>query len=98
VYYLPKTTGWGPTFAGRPTALWNPTAQTGDPSFGVRPNGFGFNIAGTADIPLVIEASTDLASRSWVTLQSCTLTNGSIYFSDPQWTNYPSRIYRIRSP
>jgi len=22
VYYLPGTTGWGPTFAGRPTALW----------------------------------------------------------------------------
>jgi hypothetical protein len=22
VYYLPGTTGWGPTYAGRPTALW----------------------------------------------------------------------------
>ena len=26
------------------------------------------------------------------------LTNGSVYFSDPQWTNYPSRFYRLRSP
>jgi hypothetical protein len=26
-----------------------------------------------------------------------TLTNGSIYFSDPQWTNYHNRLYRIRS-
>jgi BspA type Leucine rich repeat region (6 copies) len=24
VYYLPRTTGWGPTFGGRPTALWDP--------------------------------------------------------------------------
>jgi len=22
IYYLPSTTGWGPTFGGRPTALW----------------------------------------------------------------------------
>jgi hypothetical protein len=30
VYYLPGTTGWGPTFGGRPTALWIqvPTIQT----------------------------------------------------------------------
>jgi hypothetical protein len=20
------------------------------------------------------------------------------YFSDPQWTNYPARLYRLRSP
>jgi hypothetical protein len=24
IYYLPGTTGWGKTFDGRPTALWNP--------------------------------------------------------------------------
>ena len=24
VYYLPDATGWGPTFGGRPTMLWNP--------------------------------------------------------------------------
>jgi len=27
-----------------------------------------------------------------------TLTNGSFYFSDPQWANYSGRFYRIRSP
>jgi hypothetical protein len=27
-----------------------------------------------------------------------TLTNGSIYFSDPDWTNHPGRFYRIRFP
>jgi len=98
VYYLSGTTGWGPTFAGRPAVLWNPQIQTNDASFGVRLNGFGFNITGRADIPVVIEACTNLAAWSWVPLQSCTLTNGLVYFGDPQWRNYPNRFYRIRSP
>lgn len=98
VYYLPGTSGWGPTFAGRPTKLWDPQAQTTDESFGLRRNRFGFNIAGAADIPLVVEASNDLGARSWVPLQACTLTNGLIYFSDVHWTNYTGRFYRIRSP
>jgi len=28
VYYLAGTTGWGPTFCGRPALLWNPQAHT----------------------------------------------------------------------
>jgi hypothetical protein len=98
IYYLPGTTGWGPTFTTRPTALWNPQAQISDGSLGVKQNRFGFNVAGTADIPIVIEASTNLASSAWVALQSCTLTNGLLYFSDADWTNYSGRYYRIRSP
>src|SRR5262249_8369329 len=98
VYYLPMTSGWGETFLGRPTKLWNPQAQTTDGSFGVRQNQFGFNIAGTADIPLVVEASAGLAGATWIPLQTCTLTNGLLYFADPQWKNYSARFYRIRSP
>jgi hypothetical protein len=98
VYYLPGTTGWGPTFGDRPAVLWNPQAQTDDASLGVRMNRFGFNIRGTANIPIVVEASLNLAARSWVALQNSTLTNGLMYFGDPQWTNYPGRFYRIRSP
>jgi hypothetical protein len=98
ILYLPGTAGWSATFGGRPTVLWNPKALTRDVNFGVRQNRFGFSIAGTADIPLVIEATTNFASGEWVSLQSSTLTNGSMYFTDPQWTNYPKRFYRIRSP
>jgi hypothetical protein len=97
VYYLPDTTGWTSTFGGRPALLWNPQAQTNDGSFGVRQDQFGFNIIGTTGIPFVVEASTDLAAQSWLPLQSFTLTNGLIYFRDAQWTNYPARLYRIRS-
>jgi len=98
VYYLPGTTGWTSTLGGRPAVLWNPQAQTGDASFGVRTNTFGFNIAaltGTNALPFVVEACVDLAHPVWQAVQ----TNvGSMYFSDPQWTNYPGRFYRLRSP
>ena len=93
-YYLPGTTGWGTTFAGRRAALWNPTAQ----GSGIRTNRFGFTISGTPDIPFVVEASTSLAAPAWTPLQTSTLTNGSIYFSDPAWTSHPTRFYRLRSP
>jgi hypothetical protein len=98
IYYLPGTSGWGPTFAGLPTVLWNPQIRSSDAGFGVQKNGFGFNIAGTAGIPLVIQMTTNLVAGSWVSLQGCTLTNGLIHFSDPQWTSYPSRFYRIQPP
>jgi hypothetical protein len=97
VYYLPGTTGWDTSFGGWPTVLWNPQMQTADNDFGVRTNGFGFNLTGTADIPVVVEASTNWGGV-WTTLFNGTITNGSIYFSDPQWTNYPARYYRFRSP
>jgi hypothetical protein len=98
LYYLPGTTGWGPTVEGRPAVLWNPTVRTNDASFGVRQNRFGFNITGTPDIPIVVEATTNLVAPSWVPSQSGTLTNGVIYFCDSLWTNYLRRFYRIRSP
>jgi hypothetical protein len=97
-YYLPDTTGWSSPFAGLVAALWNPLIQTSDGSFGLSNNQFGFNITGMANIPIVVEASTNLATPLWTPLQSLTLTNGLFYFSDPQWTNYPGRFYRISSP
>jgi len=45
-----------------------------------------------------VEASTNLANPTWIPLATNTLTAGSAYFSDPQWTDYPSRLYRLRWP
>ena len=98
VYFLPGTTGWGTTFGGQPTMLWNPQAQTSGASFGVHANSFGFNIAGTSNLVVVVEATTNLSSPDWQPVQTNTLTTGSVYFSDPDWTNYPGRFYRFRSP
>jgi hypothetical protein len=98
IYYLPGTTGWGTTFAGRPTALWKPQVQTGDASFGVQANQFGFNITWASGMVVVVEAATDLVNPAWVSVGTNTLTSGSSYFSDPEWTNHPARFYRLRSP
>ena len=98
VYYLPETSVWATPFGGLPAVLWNPTVQTTDGSFGVQNNQFGFNIVGTPDIPIAVAACTNPASPNWTALKTCTLTNGSIYFTDPDWTNHPTRFYRIRSP
>jgi len=99
LYYLRGTTGWRAfSYDSRPEVLWNPQMVTGDASFGVKKDGFGFNIAGTPGIPIVVEASATLAGGTWMELQNCTLTNGLVYFSDPQWTNHEAGFYRIRSP
>ena len=100
VYYLPGTRGWGATFGGRPTALLllpNPVILTSSPSFDLQTNGFGFIIFWATNIPVVVEASTTLVNPTWSPISTNTLTNGSSYFSDPQWTNYPARFYRLRS-
>jgi hypothetical protein len=83
-HYLPEPTS-------------NPLIQTGDGSFGIQANQFGFNITGNSNLVVEVEASTNLANSTWTQLQTLTLTNGSTYFSDPQWTNYPARFYRLYS-
>ena len=98
VYYLPETTGWDSMFGGRPAVLWNPQVLASDASFGVRAGQFGFTITGTSGLVILVEASADLANPIWSPVGTNTLTGGSSYFSDPQWTNYPSSFYRLRSP
>jgi hypothetical protein len=99
LYYLPGTTGWGPTLGGKPTVLWNPQAQ----NFGVQTNQLGFDITGSSNLVIVVEASTNLANPVWSPISTNTLntflgTNGTSYFSDPQWASFPGRFYRFRSP
>ena len=97
VYYLPGTTGWEAAFGGLPALLWNPQAHTTGPDPGSN-NGFGFIVTGTPGIPFAVEGSTSLGNPSWATLKRFFLTNGSVYFCDPDSTNYPARFYRLRSP
>jgi hypothetical protein len=98
VYYLPSATGWTDFFATYPAVLWNPQVQTGDASFGVRTNQFGFNITGASGLTLVVEACTNLGNPIWLPVGTNTFTGDSSYFGDPRWTNYPGRFYRLRSP
>jgi len=97
-YYLPGTSGWGTAFDGLACVLWNPQAQTDGADFGVRTNRFGFNITASTNVPIVVEVCTNPANPGWTPLFTGTVTNGSFYFCDAKWTNYPVRYYRIRSP
>jgi len=98
VYYLPGSTGWGTSFDVRPIVCWNPTVQK-DTSFGFTENRFVFNITGTANIPVVVEATTNLSGGTWTPLTNATLgTSGALYFSDPSSSCHPSRFYRIVWP
>jgi hypothetical protein len=98
VYYLAATTGWSSTFGGVPAVLWNPPIQTTHGSFGIENGQFGFTISGPTNMPILVQATTNLTSGTWTNVRSCNITNGSIYFADTTWTNYPSRFYRISYP
>jgi len=99
IYYLAGTTGWLSTFAGRPTSKWTAPPPQNQPritNYAVQNNQFGFNITGPSNLVVVVQASTNLPV--WTSLQTNTLSGGLFNFSDPQWTNYPARFYRLRSP
>jgi hypothetical protein len=97
VYYLPGTTGWGTTFEGHPAVPWLPQTQAAAASFGSGPKQFGFNIQWARGQTVVVEACTNFLNPNWQPVQTNTLTTGSVYFCDPQCTNYPGRYYRLRS-
>lgn len=94
----------------QPQSYWNffltkltpsgslPLMQTADPSFGVQTNRFGFTITGGINSVVVVEACTNLINPVWLPLQTNTLNSGSAYFSDPEWTSYTGRFYRLRAP
>jgi hypothetical protein len=101
VYFLPGTLGWGSTFGQRPTALWTlpyPVILNNSLAFDLQTGTFGFTISWATNIPVVVEACTSLPNHSWTTICTNTLNSGTNYFSDPNWTSYPARFYRVRSP
>jgi hypothetical protein len=97
-YYLPGKSGWEATLGSLPAVPWCPQVRTGGASFGVRTNRFGFSISGTTNMLVVVEAATTLANPTWLPVGTNTLSGGSTYFGDPQWTNYPGRFYRLTMP
>ena len=94
IYYLPGSTGWGPTFSGVPTALWLPTLQNS--RIGGQGNQFGFSISWASGQTVVVEACTNLSQPVWLALQTNTLATNATIFNDAQWINYPRRFYRVR--
>lgn len=100
-YYLPGTLGWGTNYGGISASPWflpYPTILNNGPGFGVKSNAFGFTISWATNVPVVVEAATNLANPIWVPIATNALTIGSCFFSDPQWTDYSSRFYRVGTP
>ena len=96
LYYLPETAGWSTNSSGRPIQPWIPQMQVGN---GTGPtNPFGFIINWASGKAVIVEATSEMAKPVWSPVTTNALSGGTFYFSDPQWTNYPSRLYRIRSP
>ena len=96
IYYLEGTTGWGETFAGRPTAVWyleEPEVfidQMTLDSTGVR-----FSVVGPAGRTVSVQACTDVAAGEWGELGTYSLDESGAYaFTDPAWADFPSRFYR----
>ena len=72
--------------------------MTDDGIFGVTNNVFAFNISGTSNELVTIEACTNLVEAVWEPIVTSNLTAGSLYFSDPEYTNHPSRFYQLDMP
>ena len=95
VYYLPGTTGWGSTFGTVPAVLWNPQAHM----FSLAGGQFGFNLTGPANATIEVDACTNLSHPVWQTVATQTLSAlGTSAFTDTQFSAYPIRFYRFRSP
>lgn len=98
IYYLPGTGNWGSSFAGQPAEPWVSSALTLTASpANAMTNGFSFTVSGPPDAVVAIETSPSLGAPSWVPVSTNSLVNGSLYFTDPQWTNSPIRFYRARA-
>jgi len=99
LYYLPDTLGWDGFAAGTglDCVLWNPLIQINGAGFGLQNNQFGFDITGTANIPIVVEAKNSTNSV-WTPRMSLMLTNGGYHYSEPLQTNPSVYFYRISSP
>jgi len=90
---LPGTTGWGASFGGAQTVLWN--SQPKNPT--IQTNGFAFSIVGSSNPVIVVEVSTNLTNPSWFPVATNSLVSGSSNFNDTSWTNRAVSFYRVRS-
>lgn len=101
VYYCSGTTGWGATFAGRPTEPWvrpEPVILKTPPGVALQTNGFGFRISWATNSPVVVEATASLSTPEWSPVSTNTLVNGWVDFRDSDGAAHDECFYRVRKP
>jgi hypothetical protein len=82
-----------------PTSPWNPLIRITRSHPGILPaSPFGFHVIWVSGMTVVVDACAHVANPTWIPLATNTLTGGSSYSTDPQWTNYPARFYRAHWP
>ena len=89
IWCLPGTTGWNPFLDVR---LWD-AALVGA---AVQGGEFILEITATGGIPVLVEASTNLATFPWVPLRATDPAPNLFDVPDPEWSHYPARFYRVR--
>ena len=99
VQYLPGTMGWSSVFAGWPTEAWHlptPRILRPGPWFSGQTDEFGFTISWAKNVPVVVEACTDLTNPNWSPVATNKLAGGKSDFRDPAWRAQSTRFYRLR--
>jgi hypothetical protein len=99
LYYLPSSAVWGsnwgaPLYGVVPTVLWNPLLEVRD----IKGGELLLHLRGAHNIPVLVEASTEVSGAEWIPLYSGALTNGSLEITDSDWGEHTKRFYRVRSP
>ena len=88
--------GWSDTLAGRPVVVWD--AQIASPGLAATGNGFNFSIGSSTNLPIAVEATTNLVTGSWLRLCATNVSGGTTTFVDTDAHNYLRRLYRIVGP
>ncbi len=88
VYYLPGTTGWGPTFDGHPAISGYGASVL---EIVLYP---GLRVTGEVGTTYVIESKTDVDGDFWLTRGWIELTTPTAIWMDPVPTDSPRKVYR----
>lgn len=91
-----STAGGGGAAANGVAFAYDVPPEVSDPE--IVSNQLSFTVSGIPNQSVVIEAADPLISSSWSPLVTNVLGDSPFRFNDPDWRNYPSRLYRVRTP
>ena len=99
LFYTREDAGWTTlSFAGHVLTWWHASISS-TPALGLSGGLFGFTVVGGTNMPLVVDACTNLAEKGWTTVaRAKTDSAGSYVFTDPASTNKPTSFYRVTWP
>ena len=98
VFYLPSATGWGESYAGRPTVLWDPEIATETVVADVDLGELRFDVAANFDFSVAIEGADDASPSDWARLGTVEVIEGTASFVDDDFVTMGNRFYRLRMP